>query len=115
MDNFHENIKKWVNLDNKHNTIKNEIKEIRCKKNNIKDTIYNYAEEHNLEHATIELSDGNLKLQQNKYSSPLTFKFLQTCLNDCIGDEERVRQLIKYIKEKREVSVTYDIKRTFRS
>ena len=115
METFQENIKKWVSLDNRHNTMKNEIKTIRTEKNDLRDIIYSFAEQNNLEHATIELSDGHLKLQQNKYSSPLTFKFLQTCLNDCIGDEERVKQIIKYIKEKREVTETYDIRRTFKN
>ena len=69
METFHENIKRWVSLDNRHNTVKNEIKIIRNEKNDLKNTIYNYVEQNNLEHATIELSDGHLKLHQYKYSS----------------------------------------------
>jgi hypothetical protein len=114
METFHDHIKRWVNLDNKHNSMKQEIKTIRSEKNNLKDTIYNYAENHNLEDAKIELSDGHLKLQKTKYSSPLTFKFLETCLNDCISDEDRVKQLIKYVKQKREINESYDIKRVYK-
>ena len=32
METFQENIKKWVSLDNSHNTMKNEIKTIRTEK-----------------------------------------------------------------------------------
>ena len=90
------------------------MKELRTERTQLKDQIYNYAETNNIEHATIQLRDGNLKLQQFKQTSPLTFKFLKDCLTDCLQNEDSVNEIIKFIKEKREVKTYYDIKRTFR-
>ena len=66
-----------------------------------------------MSHARIQISDGLLKFQNNKVTSPLTFKFLKQCLSECIENEEKVEQLINYIKEKREVKYVPDIKRLY--
>ena len=111
---YQEKIKRWVQCDNEIISLRNQMKDLRSERTQLKDQIYNYAETNNLEHATIQLRDGNLKLQQFKQSSPLTFKFLKECLTDCLQNEDHVNEIIKFIKEKREVTTYYDIKRTFR-
>ena len=91
-------IKDWVNCDNKLNNLKQETKQLRENRNGLTSEIFNYVHENNLDNSVIEISDGTLKFQQTNYSSPLTFKFLVTCLNECISDEEQVQQIIKFIK-----------------
>ena len=86
--NFEKNIKEWVALDNQEKKLKDRVKDIRSTKNNITDKILVYTEENNLGHATIEISDGKLKFQNTKITSPLTFKFLEKCLNECIENRE---------------------------
>jgi len=113
MSDFHENIKQWVLLDNQLVEMRNKSKEMRERKNNLTDNLYNHAEQNNLETATIQISDGILKFQQLKQTSPLTFRFLEECLNDCLGDEEKVKNIIKYVKSKRCEKISYIIKRTY--
>ena len=72
-----------------------------------------YADEHNLENAIIEISDGSLKFQNYKQTSPLTLKFIKTCLSECIQNEQTVSDLMDYIKSKREFKIKNDIKRSY--
>ena len=111
---YQEKIKRWVHCDNELISLRNQMRELRSERTDLKDQIYTYAETNNLEHATIQLRDGNLKLQQIKQSSPLTFKFLKECLTNCLNSEESVNEIIKYIKERREVNTYYDIRRPFK-
>ena len=106
-------IKEWVNCDNKLNNLKKESKEIRVSRSSLTNEIFDEVNENNLDNSVIEISDGTLKFQQTNYSSPLTFKFLETCLNECISNEEQVKQIIKFIKCKREIKTNYEIKRKY--
>jgi len=110
---FEKNIKEWVALDNQEKKLKDRVKEIRSTKNNISDKIFVYTEENNLGHATIEISDGKLKFQNTKITSPLTFKFLEKCLSECIENKEQVDAIIKYVKSSRESKYEPVIKRMY--
>ena len=66
MSDFNENIKKWVLLDNELSIMRNKSREMRERKNNLTNNLYTYAEQNNLDTATIQISDGILKFQQLK-------------------------------------------------
>lgn len=108
-----EKIKDWVNCDNNLSKLKKESKNLRENKNSLTTEIFNYVHENNLDDSIIQISDGTLKFQQTNYSSPLTFKLLEVCLKECISNEEQVKQIIKYIKCKREIKTNYEIKRKY--
>jgi len=114
MNDFHENIKQWVLLDNDLTSIRNKTREMRERKKNLTCSLYTHAEQNNLDTATIQISDGILKFQQFKQKSPLTFRFIEECLNDCLGNEEQIKGIIKYIKSKREEKISYIVKRTYK-
>ena len=101
MNNLSESIKNWVNYDNQLKKHSEKIKEIRTERNLISQRIFNYVENNNLQNAVVEITDGKLKFQNIKQTSPLNFKFLEQCLNDCISNKDSVKDIIKYIKQKR--------------
>ena len=72
-----------------------------------------FVDDNNLSSSTIKISDGRLKFAQNKQTAPLTLGFLETCLSDIINDEEKVTQIMEYIKQKRDVKYVPDIKRFY--
>ncbi len=113
MGDFQKNIQNWVSMDNKIKQHQMEIKQLRENKNNLSDNIFGYAEQHNLENAIIEISDGKLKFQNTKVTSPLSLKLIELCLTDCIPDEEKVKYLMSYIKSKRDIKYVNDIKRSY--
>jgi len=110
---FAQNIREWVTIDNRIKKYQDEIKRDRGLRNDLTTSILEHAENSNLQHAVIEITDGKLKFQNNRVVAPLTFKFLEDCLNECISGENEVKQIIKYIKSKREVKYISDIKRSY--
>ena len=86
---------------------------LRQEKKDKEFNIFNYAEDNQLQNAIIEITDGKLKFQQYKQTTPLTFKFLENCLNECINNQEQVTSIIKYIKQKRETKYESKISRTY--
>ena len=114
MSDFQENIQNWVSLDNKIKKLNQEAKELRNKKNELTYEIFDYAQENNLQNAVIEITDVKLKFQQSKTTSPLTFKFIESCLNQCISNEEQVKAIIKFIKQQRDYKYTNAIARSYK-
>jgi ferritin len=111
---FETDVKNWVMIDNQIKQNSEKVKELRKQRNHLTSKIFSYAEDNNLENAVIEISDGKLKFQQNKQTAPLTFKFLEECLNECIQNEDQVKQIIKFVKSKREFKYVSDIKRFYK-
>lgn len=108
---FEENIKKWVALDNQVKTLNERTKQLREEKNNLEEGIMGYVETNNLNNATVNISDGKLRFISTKQTAPLTLKHVEECLNKCIINKNQVAQIMKIIKDSREVKYTADIKR----
>lgn len=115
MENFQENIKQWVLIDNETKKLREKIKILKEKQNNYNNSILNYIENNNLENATIEISDGTLKLQRSKQTSTLTYKFLEESLINYCNDENKAKEIVRFIKNKREIKYTNDLKRFYSS
>lgn len=110
---LNSNIKQWVELDNAIKSRNEQLKSLREQRNLLTKNITNYVDDNNLSDATIEITDGLLKFHTVKQTSPLTFKFLETCLMECIGNEEQVKNIVKYVKSKRETKYYNDIRRSY--
>ena len=110
---FTESIREWVTIDNKIKKYSDEIKKERAIRNELTSAILEQAAESNMEHAVIEITDGKLKFQNTRVTAPLTWKFLEECLNECINGDDEVKQIIKYMKSKRDVKYVSDIKRSY--
>ena len=113
MENFQGDIKKWVSLDTQLKALNDKTKEIRSERNELADTILDFADDNNLSASTIKISDGKLKFAQTKQTTPISLGFLENCLTEIIGDEAKVDHIMNYIKEQREVKVITDIKRYY--
>lgn len=113
MSTFENNIKTWVNIDNQIKSLNEKARELREQRNELCDEILTYAGTNNLGNATVEISDGRLKFATSRSTAPLTLRFIQTCLEDVIKEPEPVSKIMKYIKSKREVRTSSDIKRYY--
>ena len=110
---FQENIKQWVSKDNQIRTYSERIKSLRQERNNLTEQIFDYAEENNLHHAVINITDGKLKFNNVKVTPPLTYRFIEQCLIKCFDSDEKAKEIIKYIKSQRESSIKSEIKRFY--
>lgn len=110
---FETNIKKWVLIDNEMQNINNKIKKLRDEKNDLEKSILNYVEENKINNSIISISDSKLRFINSKQSTPLSFKFIENCLNKCISNKDDVENVIKYIKSVRPFKYNQNIKRIY--
>ena len=110
---FESDIQEWVKLDTDLKDITDQTKIIKEKRNNLESNIISYAKENNLESAVIKLKDSRLKFNNFKVTQPLTLKFVESCLNDIIDDENEICTIMEYIKSQRETKINTIIKRYY--
>ena len=112
---FEQNIQQWVTIDNQMKILSEKMKELREKKSGLTDEINEHIEINNLTNGSIPIGDGQLKFVKVKETQPLTFKYLETCLGEIIKNEEQVKKIVEYIKNKREVKEVSEIKRLYKN
>ncbi len=110
---FEQQIQQWVALDNQLKSLNDKVKELRDKRNTLTETIQLHAQKNNLSTSTIKISDGQLKFTKVKETQPLTFKYLENCLTEIVKNKEQVEKIMDYIKNKREVKYSDEIKRFY--
>jgi hypothetical protein len=113
--NLEKSIQSWVELDNELKKLNDKVKEIRTRKNDVEDKIMVYVENNEMNNSVVNISDGKLKFCETKQTSPLTLGFLEKCLSEVIANQSQVKQIMDYIKGKRETKVVPEIKRYYNS
>ena len=108
---FEERIDQWVSIDNQIKILNDKIKMLRDKKLYLNTQIMNYVSENKLNNSVIPINDGKIKFTNTKISEPLTFKYLEKSLGNIIKNENQVKQIMEYIKTKREIKIISEIKR----
>lgn len=106
-------IQNWVELDNELKKLNERAKDIRTRKNDIEDKIMTYVEDNNMNNSVVNITDGKLKFCETKQTSPLTLGFLEKCLSEVIANQGQVKQIVDYIKSKRETKMVPEIKRYY--
>ena len=108
-----DSIRKWVSVDNQMKVHKDQVNALRDERKSITHEILNFAADNDLDNTTIRISDGKLRIQNIRSTAPITLKFLHSCLSECFSDEKKVEMLLDYIKSKREIRYSHDIKRYY--
>jgi len=111
--NFEQHIQQWVSIDNQLKIIGDKMKELRDKKQIISEQINTHIETTDLSNTSIKINDGQLKFIKVKETQQLTFKYLETCLSEIIKNEDQVKKIVDYIKNKREIKYVPEIKRLY--
>ena len=112
-NNLDKSIQNWVELDNELKRLNEKAKDIRTRKNDIEDKLMTYAEDNNMNNSVVNISDGKIKFCETKQTSPLTLGFLEKCLSEVIANQSQVKQIVDYIKSKRETKMVPEIKRYY--
>jgi hypothetical protein len=106
-------IQNWVELDNELKKINEKAKDIRTRKNDIEDKLMTYVEDNSMNNNVVNITDGKIKFCETKQTSPLTLGFLEKCLSEVIANQSQVKQIVDYIKSKRETKMVPEIKRYY--
>jgi predicted transcriptional regulator len=106
-------IQNWVELDNELKKLNERAKDVRTRKNDIEDKIMTYVEDNNMNNSVVHITDGKIKFCETKQTPPLTLGFLEKCLSEVIANQGQVKQIVEYIKSKRETKMVPEIKRYY--
>lgn len=106
-------IQTWVELDNELKKLNEKTKDIRTRKNDIEDKIITYVEDNSMNNSVVNITDGKIKFCEVKQTQPLTLGFLEKCLSEVIANQSQVKQIVDYIKSKRETKMVPEIKRYY--
>jgi protein associated with RNAse G/E len=109
---FIENTKQWVILDSQLKIINEKTKKIRDMKRELSEKICEYKNNNNI-HNTIKLSDGEIRFYEKKEQTPLSFTYIEDCLEKILTDPEQIDFVMNYIRDNREVVMSTDIKRVY--
>jgi hypothetical protein len=71
--------------------------------------------ESNLLENKIGITDGELRVYEKKEYSPLSYTYIEKCLAEIIPDKKQLDYIIQYLKQKREITTSLDIKRTYKN
>jgi hypothetical protein len=109
---FIEKVKKWATLDDQLKHIGEKTKQMRLFKGQLGEDICKYMNENHKHQKKIGITNGELGIYEKKEYSPLTFGYIEQCLDELIPDKEQVAYVISYLKEHRKVNTTFDLRRT---
>ena len=112
-NNLDKTIQTWVELDNELKKLNEKSKDIRTRKNDVEDKIMTYVEDNDMNNSVVNIADGKIKFCETKQTSPLTLGFLEKCLSEVIANQGQVKQIVDYIKSKRETKMVPEIKRYY--
>ena len=111
---FAENVRKWVILDTQLKMINEKTKDMRDAKHTSAALICEYMKSNGIQDKKIEIHDGDLKIYEKKEYSPLTYSYIEECLDKIITNKSQVEYILKFLKENREIKTVQDIRRNFK-
>ena len=108
---FIENVKKWSLIESKLKTINEHTKNLRKAKNDLSESICQYMSENNLADKKIALTEGELRMVEKKEYTPLTFSYIELCLDNIIDNKDQLQSIMQYIREQRETTISKELRR----
>jgi len=109
---FVEDVRKWALIESQLKIVNEKTKKMRNMKNELSDKICKYIIDNKVSDNKVKISDGEIRVYDKKEYSPLTFGYIEKTLSDLISDKEKVEYIVAYLKEKREITTSHDLKRT---
>lgn len=109
---FSHNIQKWVVLDKQLKYVNEKTRQIRESKNALTADICKYMQQKQWTSKPIEITDGVIKCFEKREYSPLSFSYIEECLDKLIDDKDKVDYIIQYLKDHREVKTICELRRT---
>lgn len=110
---FIDNIKQWVTVDSQLKIVNEKTRKMRDIKTRLTHILCDYADNSNFKNNKIGITDGTLSFYEKKEYTSLTYSYVEQCLGELIADKKQVGQIIQYMKEKREIQTSTDIRRTY--
>jgi|Laugrespbdmm15dd_1035085.scaffolds.fasta_scaffold60325_2 hypothetical protein len=110
---FEDNVRQWTVLDTKIRLANSQLREMRATRDDLSKTVCEHMKQTGIDKRKIEIADSKIEVFEKKEYSSLTMSYLEKCLSAIIQEPESVKHILQYIKDKREIKKSVDLKRTF--
>lgn len=97
---FKDNVKEWITLDDDIKTLNIALKERKKKKQELTPTVLNFMNEYKVH--DIKTTDGQLKFSKSMTSKPLNKKYLINRLGDFFKDYSKGEKAVEFLYENRD-------------
>ena len=97
-------ISRFISLTNELDQLNAKIKQVREERNNIEKKILRFTESNNISNLSIKTDHGNFKFCKVSQAQPLTFKYIESCLNRILNENDEVTKMVNFIKNSRETT-----------
>ena len=108
---FIRNVQKWVYVESQLKEVNEKTKKMRSIKTDLTEKICNYMDKNPNIKNKIGIGTGEITMYQKKDYTPLTFSYIEKCLNEIIQDENQVEFVVQYLKDKREITTSSDLRK----
>jgi len=107
------NIRQWVQLDNKLKQLNQEHRNIKQEHNKLSSLIIDTLSSRHDNTRIVKISDGRLNISNVNHYQPITFNYLKQVLNKYFNNSTDADKLLDFIKKNREMESSTVIKRTY--
>ena len=113
--NVKDDITLWITLENQLKLINEKTKKMREMRQSASERICDHISSNNQFKNKIRINIGEqnaeIRMYERKEYSPLTFTYIEECFKKIISDGEQVDYVIQFLKENREITTYYDIRK----
>ena len=107
-------VRNYVHYDNLSSTLNKQTQDARAVRDDYEKRIIDELKKSKMENAIIQIVGAKLKIVEEKYSTPLSYKNLEESLHDYYFFKKKIDEtsdILKFIKGKRVVETSQRIKK----
>ncbi len=108
---FIRNVQKWNYIETSLKEVNEKTKKMRTLKNTIGEKICEYLEKNSSLKNKIGIGKNEIHMYTKKEYTPLSFTYIENKLKEIIQDENQVDFVVSYLKEKREITTSNDLRK----
>ena len=97
-----EQVKLWLQCENNIKAINTKLKSIKDKKIKLENNIIDILKTNGLENKKIKLNNSYIICNNNFQLIPLSYKFLDSTINEYFNNSEESKKICEFLKTKRD-------------
>ena len=112
------NVRGWVHFDNLSTSLQKQVVNARRERDKFEENVHHLLKEQEMTNAVIQISGGQLQLQEDKATSGLTIKALQESIHtffrghpELPNPDKLTNELLNHIKQQRVVHTSLRLKK----
>ena len=106
-----QQLQQYIELDNRSKALYQELLGIRETKARVQSSLTKYVEEKGLLQKPLSFRGETIQFVTARVAPTLSFKYVESCLGEIITNEEQLEKIMDYLKQKRVIRTTTEIRR----